>query len=58
LRAVPDPDLVAALTQAEEALESALGHGVRVRATGKRGALQAELRFADLDELLEFAKRS
>jgi len=57
LKAVPDPDLVAALAQAEEALESAIGRGVRVRATGKRGALQAELRFDDLDELLEFAKR-
>ena len=58
LKAVPDPDLVAALAQAEEALESALGHGVRVRTTGKRGALQAELRFDDLDELLEFTKRN
>ena len=43
LKAVPDPDLVEALAQAEEALESALGHGVQVRATGKRGALRAEL---------------
>ena len=58
LKAAPDPDLVEALARAEEALESALGHGVRVRATGKRGALRAELRFDDLDDLLAFANRS
>ena len=57
LKAVPDPDLVAALERAEDALESALGRGVRVRAAGKNGALRAELRFEDLDELLEYAKR-
>jgi hypothetical protein len=56
LRAAPDPDLVDALMHAEEALESALGHGVRVRAAGKRGALRAEIQFDDLDALLEFAR--
>ena len=56
LKAVPDADLVEALERAEEALESALGHGVRVRATGKKGTLRAELQFDDLDELLAYAK--
>ena len=58
LKAAPDPDLVDALAKAEEALETALGHGVRVRATGKKGALSAELRFDGLDDLLEFAQAS
>jgi ParB family chromosome partitioning protein len=57
LKAVPDADLVEALERAEEALESALGHGVRVRATGKKGALRAELQFDDLDDLLAYAKQ-
>jgi ParB family transcriptional regulator, chromosome partitioning protein len=56
LKAVPDPDLVAALMKAEEELEAALGHGVHVRATGKKGAVRAELEFDDLDALLEFAR--
>jgi ParB family chromosome partitioning protein len=56
LKAVPDPDLVEALAQAEEALESALGHGVRVRATGRKGAVRAELQFDGIDELLEYAR--
>ena len=56
LKAVPDPDLVEALLKAEEELEAALGHGVHVRATGKKGALRAELEFDDLDDLLEFAR--
>jgi ParB family chromosome partitioning protein len=58
LKAAPDPDLVEALTKAEEALETALGHGVRVRATGKKGALSAELRFDGIDDLIEFAEAS
>ena len=58
LKAAPDPDLVEALTKAEEALETALGHGVRVRAAGKQGSLRAELRFDGLDDLLEFAQAS
>jgi ParB family transcriptional regulator, chromosome partitioning protein len=56
LESVPDPDLVAALEQAEEALESAFGRGVRVRATGKKGTLRAEVQFDDMDELLDYAK--
>jgi ParB family chromosome partitioning protein len=57
LKSVPDPDLVAALMKAEEELEAALGHGVHIRATGKKGALRAELEFDDIDDLLEFARR-
>jgi ParB family transcriptional regulator, chromosome partitioning protein len=57
LKSVPDPDLVAALMKAEEELEAALGHGVHVRATGRKGALRAELEFDDLDDLLEFARK-
>ena len=55
-RAVPHPDVVEALREAEEKLESALGTGVRVKAAGKR--IRAELHFDDLDQLLDFAKRS
>ena len=55
-KAPTDPDLVEALLQAEEALESALGQGVRVRATGKRGSLRAEIQFDGFDDLLEFAR--
>jgi ParB family chromosome partitioning protein len=53
-RAVPHPDQEAALANAEEALESALGTDVRVRA-GRRG-IRVELQFDDLDELLAFAR--
>jgi ParB family transcriptional regulator, chromosome partitioning protein len=53
-RLVPHPDQEAALRQAEEKLESALGHGIKVSAA-KRG-IRAELRFDDLDELLSFAR--
>jgi ParB family transcriptional regulator, chromosome partitioning protein len=53
-KVVPHPDQEAALARAEEALESALGTGVRVR-TARRG-IRAELRFDDLDELLAFAR--
>jgi ParB family transcriptional regulator, chromosome partitioning protein len=49
-----DPDLRAALERAEEALEGALGTGVRVRAA--RGRICAELHFDDLDELLAYAQ--
>ncbi len=55
LRAVPDADVVEALRRAEDALEAALGRGVRVRAVGKGGGMKAELRFEDLDELLAYA---
>jgi ParB family transcriptional regulator, chromosome partitioning protein len=53
-RLVPHPDQEAALRRAEEALESALGHGIKVSAA-KRG-IRAELRFDDLDQLLSFAR--
>ena len=42
------------MLRAEEALEEAFGHGVRVRATKK--GLRAELQFDDVGELLEFAR--
>jgi ParB family chromosome partitioning protein len=45
----------AALTEAEDALASALGAEVRVRPSA--GEVRAELRFADLDELGRFARR-
>jgi ParB family chromosome partitioning protein len=51
---VPHPDQEAALARAEEALESALGTGVRVRAA--RRGIRAELQFEDLEELLTFAR--
>jgi ParB family transcriptional regulator, chromosome partitioning protein len=54
-RAAPHPDEAEALREAEEQLESALGTGVRVKAAGK--GIRAELRFDDLDELREFARR-
>jgi ParB family chromosome partitioning protein len=53
-KVVPHPDQEAALVRAEEALESALGTGVRVR-PARRG-ICAELHFDDLDELLAFAR--
>ncbi|MDQ3573125.1 MAG: ParB/RepB/Spo0J family partition protein [Actinomycetota bacterium] len=56
LKAVPDPDLVDALEQAEDALERALGRGIRIRPVGKNGAIRAELRFDDLDELEAFVE--
>ncbi len=49
-----DPDRDAALLRAEEALEEAFGHGVRVRAA--RNGIRAELRFDGIDELLEFSR--
>ncbi len=51
---LPHPDQEAAMLRAEEALEEAFGHGVRVRST-KQG-LRAELQFDDVGELLEFAQ--
>ncbi len=50
----PDADEAAALLGAEEALEEAFGHGVRVRS--KRDGIRAELRFDDISELLAFAR--
>jgi ParB family transcriptional regulator, chromosome partitioning protein len=52
-KVVPHPDQQAALIRAEEALEEALGTGVRVRAA--RRGIRAELHFDDLEELLVFA---
>ena len=51
---VPHPDQEAMLTGAEEALEQALRHGVRVSAA--KNGIKAELHFDSLDELLEFAR--
>lgn len=56
LRVAPDADVREALERAEDALESALGRGVRVRTIGKGGAMRAELRFEDLAEILAFAE--
>jgi ParB family chromosome partitioning protein len=53
-KVVPHPDQEAALVRAEEALEEALGAGVRVRAL--RRGIRAELHFDDLDDLLAFAR--
>jgi ParB family chromosome partitioning protein len=53
-KVVPHPDQQAMLGRAEDALEQALGTGVRVRPARK--GLRAELHFDDLDELLEFAR--
>ncbi|MBA2241036.1 MAG: ParB/RepB/Spo0J family partition protein [Solirubrobacterales bacterium] len=47
------PDEQDAITQAEEALEGALGRGVKV--SPARSGVRVELHFADLDELLGFA---
>ena len=52
-KVIPHPDHEAALSRAEEALERALGTGVRVRTA--RDGIRAELRFERLDELLDFA---
>jgi hypothetical protein len=54
-KVVPHPDQQAALERAEEALERALGTGVKVRAAPR--GVRAELRFESLDELLDFADR-
>jgi ParB family chromosome partitioning protein len=53
-KVVPHPHQEAALVRAQEALESALSTGVRVR-PARRG-IRAELHFDDLDELLAFAR--
>ncbi len=54
-KVVQHPDQAAMLGRAEEQLESALGHGVRVRAA--RRGISAELHFDDLDELEALAAR-
>ncbi len=50
------PDEAASLADAEEALESALGHGVKIRKM--RSGVRAELHFDDVSELRAFAKRA
>ncbi len=57
VRAAPHPDEVEMLTRAEDKLESALGHGVKVR-SAPNGGIRAELHFDDLAELEAFAKRA
>jgi ParB family chromosome partitioning protein len=54
-KVVPHPDQEAALGRAEEALERALGIGIKVSAA--RRGIRAELHFDDLDELMRFAAR-
>jgi ParB family transcriptional regulator, chromosome partitioning protein len=54
-KVVPHPDQEAALVRAEEALEDALGTGIRVRAV--RRGIKAELHFDDLEDLLAFARK-
>jgi ParB family chromosome partitioning protein len=53
-RAVPHPDELEALREAEEELESALGTGVRVKAARK--GFRAEIEFEDMDQLRAFAR--
>ena len=48
-------DEAAAITEAEDALESAIGRDVHVRAT--KDGLKAELVFDDLDDVRELARR-
>jgi ParB family transcriptional regulator, chromosome partitioning protein len=55
IRKTRDPGLQMALREAEDALERAVGHEVRVRPAG--GEIRAELRFEDISELLSFARR-
>ena len=52
-----DPEEEAALRKAADALESALGHEVRVRPR-KGEEVAVEIRFEDLDEALALARRS
>jgi ParB family chromosome partitioning protein len=51
-----DPEEVAALREAADRLESALGHEVRVRPR-KGDEVSVEIRFEDLDEALALARR-
>jgi ParB family transcriptional regulator, chromosome partitioning protein len=54
-RRATDPELREALGNAEEELESALGHAAKVGVRGPQ--ILAEIRFEDLDELLALARR-
>jgi ParB family chromosome partitioning protein len=53
-RAQPTPEEAAAMNEAADELESALGHEVKVRPRG--GEITVEIRFADLDEALALAR--
>jgi ParB family transcriptional regulator, chromosome partitioning protein len=53
-KAVPHPDQLEALREAEEELESALGTGVRVKAARK--GFRVELEFEDMEVLRAFAR--
>ena len=50
-----DPELETLLTDATDALETALGHAVEVRVT--RGRIRVELELSDVDELLALTQR-
>jgi ParB family chromosome partitioning protein len=54
-RTALDPDLREALQDAEDKLESALGHEVKLGVRG--GQIRAEIRFDDLDELNALTRR-
>ena len=54
-RAALDPELREALDDAEEKLESALGHEVKLGVRGRQ--IRAEIRFDDLDELIALTRR-
>ncbi len=54
-RAALDPELREALDKAEEKLESALGHEVKLGVRG--GQIRAEIRFDELDELIALTQR-
>jgi ParB family chromosome partitioning protein len=53
-KVVLHPDQAAALTEAADELESALGTGVKVKPAGK--GVKVELRFEDVEAALEFAR--
>jgi ParB family chromosome partitioning protein len=54
-RSILDPELKEALEDAEDQLQSALGHEVKLGVRG--GQIRAELRFDDLDDLLSMTRR-
>jgi ParB family chromosome partitioning protein len=54
-RAALDPELREALDDAEEKLESALGHEVKLGVRGQQ--IRAEIRFDELDELIALTRR-
>jgi ParB family chromosome partitioning protein len=54
-RRATDPDLREALDNAEEELEAAIGHPAKVGVRGSQ--ILAEIRFEDIDELLEMTRR-